>query len=242
MTDHAAGRDPFLRVAGLGGLLFFGVLLVGNALRFNAVHFLPPLAGATYDEVSTYYAERGALLAPALAYYAVGLPGLLLFLVGTVRRVAAHAAAAPWAWVGGAALASLSATFGAVVALEAVIANTVAAGDRDVVMALWMIKEALFFVNAVPLSIGLVALAIGSRIAGTSPRWLTQVAIAAGLVSLVMLAPLAANVAGAYSGWFAFVVFGAWMMFLVNTSVGHLRAASEDGVAPRPAAGRASIA
>lgn len=240
MTDHIADRDPFLRAAGLGGLLFFAALAIGNTLRFNAVNFLPPMAGASYEDITQYYAQRGGLLAPALVYYALGVPGLLLFVVGTVRRIATHPGAAPWAWVGGAALASLTATFGAVVAIEAVLANTVGQGSREVTMTLWMIKEALFFVNGVPLSIGVVALAIGSGIAGTSPRWLTRVVIVAGSVSLFMLAPLAANVSGAYSGWFAFVAFGAWVMFLVNTSIGHLRAAS-GAEAIRPRAARAPV-
>lgn len=227
MTAHLTRPDPFLRAAGIGGLVFFTTLVLGNSLRFNAVSFLPPMAGASYEEITQYYAQRGALLGPALVYYAVGIPGLLLFVVGTARRIAAHPAAAPWAWVGAAALSSLTATFGAVVAFEAVLVNTVGAGGRDTTMTLWNVKEALFFVNAVPLSVGLIAMAIGSSIAGTSPRWVTRVALAAATISLIMLAPLGANVAGAYSGWFAFVVFGAWLMFLVNTSIGHLRAASE---------------
>ena len=242
MTDHASSHDPFLRTAGLAGLAFFVTLLIGNTLRFNAVSFLPPMAGASYEEITQYYAARGALLGPALAYYAVGIPGLLLFVVGTARRIAAHPDAAPWAWVGAAALACMTATFGAEVAIEAVLANAVPQGDRAMTMLLWSVKEALFFVNCVPLSVGLVAMAIGSGIAGTSPVWLTRVAVAAGAISLVMIAPLAANVAGAYSGWFAFVVFGAWMMFLVNTSIGHLRAASATRHAARSTPGPAYVA
>lgn len=226
MTDHTAGRDPFLRIAGLGGLFYFATVVIANLLRFNAVNFFPPLADATYEEITQYYAQRGALLGPALVYYALAVPGLLLFVVGSARRIAAHPTAAPWAWVGAAALSCLTATFGAVVALEAVLANTVAHGGREMTMTLWMVREAFFFVNAVPLSVGLVAMAIGSGVAGTSPHWLTRAAIAAGAISLIMVAPLAANVAGAYSGWFAFVAFVAWMAFVVSTSIGHLRAAS----------------
>lgn len=242
MIDRTADRDPFLRVAGFAGLFYFAMTVIGVGVRFNTVNFFPPLAGASYEEITQYYAQRGAVLGPALAYYGLALPGLLLFVVGTARRIAAVPAAAPWAWVGAAAQSSLAATFGAVVALEAVLANTVGRGSRDMAMMLWDLKEAFFFVNAVPLSVGVTALAIGSSIAGTSPRWLTRVAIAAGAISLLMVAPLAANVAGAYSGWFAFVVFGAWMTFVATTSFEHLRATSEGYVAPRPAAGRASIA
>lgn len=240
MTDHTAESDPFLRWAGLGGLLYFTVLVIGNALRFNAVNFMPPLADATYGEITQYYAQRGALLGPALAYYAVALPGMLLFVTGTLRRIAAHPSAAPWAWVSAAAFFALTATFGSVVALEAVLANMVPQGDRELTMTLWHLREAFFFVNAVPLSIGLTALAIGSSIAGTSPRWLTQISAAAGVISLVMVAPIAANVAGSSSGWFAFVVFGAWQLFVVTTSIGHLRATSGGQITAPQAAGRAS--
>src|SRR5205823_3972962 len=103
MNDHAYPtdrNDPFLRIAGLGGLLFFVTLLLGNAVRFNAVSFFPPMAGASYDDITQYYAVRGAMLGPALVYYAVGVPGMLLFVIGTARRIAAHPTATLWAWVG----------------------------------------------------------------------------------------------------------------------------------------------
>jgi hypothetical protein len=235
-------RDPFRLAAGLGGLVFFVALVLGNSLRFNAVNFFPPVAGASHEDIAQFYAVRGALLGPALVYYAAGVPGLLLFVIGTARRIAAHPTAAVWGWAGAAALSCMPATFGAVVALEAVLANTVANGGREMTMTLWNVKEAFFFVNDVVLSIGLTALAIGSAVAGTSPRWLTSVAAAAGTISLIMVAPLAANVAGATTGWFAFVSFGAWMMFLLNTSIAHLRATTEGDVATRQTVAAAAMA
>lgn len=53
MTDHTAGRDPFLRIAGLGGLFYFATVVIANLLRFNAVNFFPPLADATYEEITS---------------------------------------------------------------------------------------------------------------------------------------------------------------------------------------------
>jgi hypothetical protein len=212
----------FSRAAGVGGFVFLASVLIENVLRAP-----PPSPGAPLSEVARYYTERGSALSLSQAFYATAIPGLLLFAVGTMRRVRRDAPAAdPWAWVGAIGVCMMTATFGTIMALDAVLtssAKLLAAGS-DAALLAWKLKNAMFFVNVVALCTGFGAFGMACRIAKFGPRWLATAAVISSLVGLASVMPLRANIEGLPVGMLGLFPFLCWIAFLAVTSTNHLRA------------------
>lgn len=221
MTE-ATSRDPFLRAAGIGGLGFALGVLAENVLRAP-----PPQPHAPFAEVARYYVERHDLVAISDAIFVPTIPCLLIFAVGTARRlIAAHPGAAPWAIVGALAVSLMTATFGAVMALDVALLHLAPTLDEPLGRLLWTIKNAMFLVNVVPLAVGLGAFAIACAIANVGSRKIAVIGVGGGLLALVGTMPFSANLSGSPFIFLGLVGFLSWLTFVIATSISHLRAAA----------------
>jgi hypothetical protein len=222
MTDsNHPPPDRFQRAAGLGGFGFLGAVVVENVLRQPQ-----PPPNATLEQIVSYYQARPGMISLSESLFVISIPCLLLFAVGTFRRVrAASAAASAWALVGAIAACLMTATFGATMALDVVLnasADSLAA-NGPLTLLVWKLKMAFFIVNLVALSTALIGFGAGCGMAGVGPRWAATMAASGGVVGLVGAFPMRAVVAGSPWMLLGLICFVAWLVFLAVTSAGHLR-------------------
>ena len=212
--------DPFLRFAGFGGFGFLATVFAENVMRQPQ-----PLANATVEEIAAYYLAKPSVLALSESLFVIAIPCLMLFAIGTARRL--RPAAEAWGQMGAISAFMMTATFGATMALDVVLnatAETLVA-NAALTLALWRLKVAVFTVNLVALSCTILAFGIGSHVAGILPRWFAKVTAVAGVIGLLGAFPMKSVVLGSPWGLLGLLCFLEWLFFLVAMSIGHLRAA-----------------
>lgn len=237
VTQTAAPTDPGLpslagaRAAGVGGFLFLGTVVVENALRQPQ-----PLANAPLEEIARYYGERGDAVALSESFYVVAIPALIVYAVGLATRLARTDAARPWAIVGAIGACMMTATFGAVMAIDVAL-NARAADLRalgDVARLVYTLKTAMFTVNLVCLGVALLGFGAAIRAAWATggggdddgarpPRFLGATAIVASLLCFAGAFPMRAVAQGSLVGLVGFGGFLLWLLFLATTSAKLLR-------------------
>jgi hypothetical protein len=213
----------FSKGAGVGGFGFLGSVVAENAMRYAQ-----PLHGATVEKVAAWYGTQRELIAVSEGLYATAIPCLLMFAVGCYQRARTVEAARPWAMVGMIGLCMMTPLFGAAMAFDIVLNANVGAqsASPELIHVLWNAKAAFFTLNVVALASGLGAMGVAFRIAGVGPRWLATVAALAAVPGIASALHPLSVVLGSPVGLLGFVTFVCWLLFLVSTSVGHLRAGS----------------
>src|SRR5262245_40851753 len=84
-VDHATTRSASIRpglLGGIGGLVFFGLLLVQNSIRAGF-----PATDASTEEVMRYYADHRWATIVLAALFPVGVAALVTFLGTVISRV-----------------------------------------------------------------------------------------------------------------------------------------------------------
>lgn len=221
-------ESGWTRAAGIGGLVFAGCVLTANALRGE-----PPLADATAAEVLRYYTEHAGALELSRAVYGLDVPFLLLFAVGTYGRLAATRRAEPLARVGMTMTMVMVATFGMMLVLDvtlAACAAELAAQDASTLL-LWRMHTAVMIVNGVVMASALGFFSAAALRAGVGPRWLAWLGIGGAACGYLGAAPIQAAVSGSLVLLLGLATFLAWLVFVIGTSIGHLRARRVERVA-----------
>jgi len=213
---------PSARVAGIGGLVFVGTVLVQNALRAKF-----PANDAPAEEVMRYYADHRGVTVALAALFAVGCVGIVTFLGGVVAR-AAQGPRRGLAIAGGVSGAAILGMFSVMVALDIAIAGYVHRGapDSSVVEGLWVLHNSVFGVLLAAIGITLACLTTACAACGLlSPKW-KGAGIVGGALLLAGAATAPAIVDGSPTMFIGVLGFVVWVVFVATTSVNLLRSRS----------------
>jgi hypothetical protein len=221
LTTEIPDRNfaPSGLIAGIGGLVFVGTVLVQNALRAQF-----PANDAPAEEVVRYYADHRGVTVILAALFAVGAVGIATFLGGAVAR-AVRGSSRGLAIAGAVGGAAILGTFSVMVALDIAIAGYVHRGvpDSSVVEGLWVLHNSVFGVLQAALGVTLASLTSACAASGLlSPKWKT-VGIVGGALLLVSAATTPAIVDGSPTMFIGVLGFIVWLAFVATTSVKMLR-------------------
>lgn len=203
-------------LTGISGLVFVLLVIIENVFFLRAA----PLADASSDEISTFYAGNETQVAIALALVALNIPILLSFAAGFVARLAraADGVMPVSGRVGYAGAIGMAAVFAAVSATHAVlVANADALGSEPVLtQMIWDLHSALFAFNSVVLGTALAAFAWAGREMRLTPGWFGYVGLAGGAALIFSGAMVVPGMDGsplALVGLFGFLFWLFWLAF-----------------------------
>jgi hypothetical protein len=215
---------PSSRLAGIGGLMFVGTVLVQNALRAGF-----PANDASAEEVMRFYADHRNVTVALAALFAVGAISVATFLGGAVAR-AARGPSRGLAIAGGASGSALLAIFSTMVALDMAIAGYVHRGtpDTSVVEGLWVLHNSVFGVLLAAIGVTLACLAAACAACGLVNRKWKVAGIVGGALLLIGGATTPAIVDGSPTMFIGVVGFVVWIAFVATTSLKMLRSRTVD--------------
>lgn len=221
-----------IRTGGLAGLAFVGTVLTVNIIH-GATH--QPMAGASRSEVLEHFADAGVathlgtVLAP-LAWIA-----LVLFAGGVVAAVRGHEQRSgdTWSLVGLVGAVMQNAIFAGVVASQAALAT--GSLSDDAAWALWQLHNGLFALNAMSLTIVLLAVSVGAFRAGLITRWQRTLGLVAAACLGIAAATTPLAMDGHPVGLVGFAGFLLWLVWIGSISVRLLRSPASAPVASVPA-------
>jgi len=222
--DSAGGRavpgnSVADRLAGAGGLIFVGTLVVQNVLRANAPGF-----DATPAEVATYFGRAGAAVLVPLGLFPVEMLAVFLF-VGAIWTRADRDDNRWWASVGALGAASIAALFAIVNISEIVLTSKAEqlATAPAVIQSLWTLHAAAFGLDLAAIAVALIGLSRAARSIALIPRWIAVAALpgaACLLTASVFTIALTQGGAGLLLG---LVGFSVWLVFVATASISLLR-------------------
>ncbi len=207
------------RLAGIGGLVFAGSVIVQNALRSTF-----PTNDASATEVVKYYADHRSVTLALAVLMPLGLVGLTTFLGGVLTRVARGAGRAV-AVAGAFGAAGIIATFTMLTAFDLGIAGYIHRGTPsvDVVDGMWVAHNAVFGLLLACIGIALVGLTHASATGGLiSTRW-KQAGLVGGVLLLAAAMTTPAIIDGSPTMFIGVAGFVVWIGFVIRTSVALLR-------------------
>lgn len=223
---NRAPGDLRSRLAGLGGLIFAGVVVLQNILRGSE----SPANDASAREVLGYYADHRAMTFVLVTTFVVSGLGLAAFLGGAMPRLL-QSGRRGWATMGAVGAMAIMVLFTIVVGAEQAL--SVAANRPNpsaaTIEALWVLHNSIFSLLDLFIAIALFGLAKAGVAAGVTPRIFERLAPIAGALLLV------ATVAGpAIAGGDAMPLFGVgvvgflvWLAFLATTGLRLVRTGNE---------------
>jgi hypothetical protein len=215
--------DLSSRAAGFGALAFVGVVILQNALRGSSA----PAAGATSDEVLSYYADHRTLTVVLVTTFVLSGTSLAVFLGGALRRLVASTRPG-WAYTGLAGALGVTALFAVMLGCEQAL-SVVADGatpDAGAVEALWALHNSVFTVLWLSIGVALLGLARAGVAAGITPAAFDRLApIGFALLALGTAAgpATAAGDAMPFVG-LGLIGFLIWLAFLATTGLRLVRA------------------
>lgn len=210
--------DLTSRAAGFGALAFVGVVILQNVLRGSSA----PAAGASSDEVLSYYADHRTLTFVLVATFVLSGTGLAVFLGGAMRRLVASTRPG-WAYLGLTGAMGVMTLFAVMLGCEqalSVVADGASPG-AGAMEALWALHNSVFTVLWLSIGVGLLGLARAGVAAGITPAAFDRLAP----VGFALLAlGTAAGPATAAGDAMPFVGLGLigfliWLAFLATTGL-----------------------
>lgn len=203
------------RLAGAGGLIFAGTVLIQNIVRASSPSFT-----ATPATVTAYFADHRAAGLLPLGLYPLGMLGLFCFAAGIWTR-AGQLPSRWWASLGVLAVVTIAALFAVVNIIEIVIA---AQGEQlvsspQVVRALWAIHSAAFGLNLAAIAIALLGLSRAARATGLIPRLLALIAIPGAACLLLAAIFTVAIVNGGNWLYLGYLGFATWGILLIVAGI-----------------------
>lgn len=215
--------DLSSRAAGFGALAFVGVVILQNALRGSSA----PIAGATNDEVLSYYTDHRTLTFVLVTTFVLSGTSLAVFLGGALRRLVTSTRPG-WAYTGLAGALGVMTLFAVMLGCEQAL-SVVADGatpDAGAVEALWALHNSVFTVLWLSIGVALLGLARAGVAAGITPAAFDRLApIGFALLALGTAAgpATAAGDATPFVG-LGLIGFLIWLAFLTTTGLRLVRA------------------
>lgn len=228
-TNDATG-SPYLRIGGLAGIGFAGLILLINLLVLVPAGM--PTTGAGLGEVSEFFATGGGSVGLASGFLPITWALATVFGAGVVAatRGSERARDEAWSLVGLAGVLLQNATITVISAVRLALASTggedPGGGDRGATAGLWAFHDAAFTLNGTFLALALVGLSL----AGLRGRLIRPWQAALGFVAAALqfasasLTPLVMEHGGVLgqiglAGWLLWVVWlGCYGVTLIRLS------------------------
>lgn len=231
----------FHRIAGLGGLIFVGLVAATNLAQGAAGRpFGDPDAPGYLAEYLVYYTDGAwivTLLGLALPFIWAGLGLLGVGLAAALVRREWQQTGEAWSVLGLVGIVMQNAIFPVVVALD-VAQYRIVAQEGALDLGVHQAHEVLFGLNSISLAVALVGFSTAMLRSGVGLRWLPRM----GILAAVMLATSTMNL-GLDVAWAAFDAVGLlgfvlWLGFIAAAGIWLLRRpAVTPRAAPEPAHG-----
>jgi hypothetical protein len=215
----------FLRVAGLGGLLFAIPVTVVNTFL---VAPRKPIGDPPLSVIVSYYVEHGdavrllSIIAP-IAWAALSLftAGVLLSTRGTDGRTNG------WALVGLAGIAMMVPSFCGVVTADSVLATRAStlAERPEFTQMLWDFHMILQILNWAFVAIALCGFGMAAVVSGAAPR-LGRLAVPGAVLLLAGSTQSLAGLGGSSSVFIGLPGFVIWLVFVLGYSLVMIRSRS----------------
>jgi hypothetical protein len=227
-TVIRTARRPWLderRIAGIGALVFAGLVLTTNALQGAT-----PAMDASAEEVTKYLTDHRTESVFATAAFAVGAPFLLAFASAFYGRLKAAGRTEDlvWARLGMIGALLILPTFAAVVVqrIALLVGHDEIIGSPELVTLMWRFEMAAFVVNQLPIAAALLGFGIAGARAGLLPRWFGRWVPVAATVAVVSAASSVAGLEGSPIGYGGIIPFLSWMALLIVGGIRQLRSAA----------------
>ena len=210
----------FHRAAGISGILFGVLLLVGLLVGGS-----PPAADASAAKIVQYVADHEGAL--KLAAGAASLGGLfaIIWIVGAFERLrAGDDTARSWALV---AIVGVVLTGGLAAATNGVTAVLVAGGrglGDGTVLALWKTTWVDTAFLGAFLGVALLGFGLAGLRAGVGAKWLNYLVLVGAAASIVGAAAPTEVAGGSPLGFAVFLAYLIFILFVVVSSIEMLRA------------------
>lgn len=219
-STAAAKRSIGLdRVAGVGGLVFVGLLIAQNALRAKGPSF-----GAAPAAVSAYFVDHRTVAIIPLGMFPIGMVGIVCFVAG-IWTNARDDAGRWWANAGALGAIAIAALFAVVNIIEIALTATAhqLANTPDVVRALWAIHAGAFGLDLGAIAVALVGLSRAALTAGLIPGWTAAISLP-GAACLLVASMFTVAIADG-GPWIALALIGfvVWAIFVVVASISLMR-------------------
>lgn len=216
------------RVGGLAGLGFVLVVVTVNLVLGSAGQ---PRAGASPEEVQTYFAGSPVAVDVASALAPLAWICLPLFAGGVLAATRARSAerSDAWPWIGLGAVFMQNAVFTGVAATQ--IALDAGGLSPEVTWGLWQLHNALFVLNLAGLSIIMLALTVAGVRTGLVARPHAVVGGVAATLTAAAAVTTSAGLAGGPVELVGLAGFLLWLGWLTTYAVVLLRASRPVAVA-----------
>jgi hypothetical protein len=220
LVAETASREALL--AGIGGAVFFVLLVVQNLLKAAT----NPANSATAAQILRFAHHDAWSVHLLVVTYVIGFPALFLFVAGLTRRCSDLCPASEvWGGLGRSSVAVIAVLFGLINVLQVVLVAERAelAGNPALVSALWAMHNAVFTLNLLAVGGALLGLGRAATLAGLVPRWMWPVSIVGALLLAVAAAPAVAEVHGSNLLAIGLIGFLCWLLLLATSSIRLLR-------------------
>jgi hypothetical protein len=216
----------FRRVAGVGGLLFGSLVLVGNTFLVVPAK---PLGGARMDAIVSYYVEHGSSV-QLFSYVApFAWTAIVMFAAGVVISTRLEGRVNGWAVAGLGAIATMIATFCGVVTADLVLATRAdaLADNPQYAQLLWDYHMVLQILNLTFVAIALGSFGIAAVTSGTASR-LGKLALLGSALLLPAATQTGPGMTGSGPTLIALPGFAIWLIFVLGYSVIMIRMSGSD--------------
>lgn len=230
------------RHAGIGGLVFVGLVVITNLAQGAAGR---PFGDSSDESYLTDYLEHytDATWLPTLLGFVTPAiwAALAVFAVGMAIRLAGvswQGAGAAWSLVALVGITMQNSIFPVVVAMDVAqfrIVSDGAAIDRVVHEA----HEVLFALNSASLAIALLGFGMAMRHRGLGPQWLPRLGLGAATLLAISVVNIGLDPASSVIDLLGLLGFLSWLAFIATSSIWLLRHPQNDDTAV-PAAVRAA--